>query len=150
MKREIVAVAAGAVFAAIASSAPMRAQAPAGAPTFSKDVAPILYKNCTNCHRDGEIGPMPLVTYKDARPFARSIAMKVENGTMPPWHADEPTHRIFSNDRSLSEADKNVILKWARGGAPEGNPKDLPAPPQFAQGWMMGKPDAVFTMQEAY
>jgi hypothetical protein len=119
-------------------------------PTFSKDVAPILYKNCTNCHREGEIGPMPLVTYKDARPFARSIAMKVENGTMPPWHADEPTHRIFSNDRSLSDADKNVILKWARGGAPEGNPKDLPPAPQFAEGWMMGKPDAVFTMQEAY
>ena len=144
MTRTIVAMAvAGLVGQAVSANAQ-------STPTFSKDVAPILYKNCTNCHRDGEIGPMPLVTYKDARPFARSIAMKVENGTMPPWHADEPTHSKFSNDRSLSEADKNVILKWARGGAPEGNPKDLPPAPQFAEGWMMGKPDAVFTMQEAY
>jgi len=119
-------------------------------PTFNKDVAPILYKNCTNCHRSGEIGPMALVTYKDARPFARSIAMRVENGTMPPWHADDPSHTKFANDRSLSETDRNVILKWARGGAPEGNAKDLPAVPQFAEGWMMGKPDAVFTMQESY
>jgi hypothetical protein len=119
-------------------------------PTFSKDVAPILYKNCTNCHRAGEIGPMPLLTYKDARPFARSIAMKVENGTMPPWHADDATHTKFANDRSLSASDKDVLLKWARGGAPEGNPKDLPPAPQFADGWMMGKPDAVFTMQEDY
>jgi hypothetical protein len=69
---------------------------------------------------------------------------------MPPWHADDPTHKKFSNDRSLSAADKDVLVKWATGGAPEGNPKDLPAAPQFADGWMMGKPDAVFTMQEAY
>jgi hypothetical protein len=119
-------------------------------PTFSKDVAPILYKNCANCHRAGEIGPMALLSYKDARPYARSIAMRVENGTMPPWHADDPTHQKFANDRSLSDTDRNVIVKWARGGAPEGNPKDLPAPPQFADGWMMGTPDAVFTMQESY
>jgi hypothetical protein len=119
-------------------------------PTFSKDVAPILYKNCANCHRAGEIGPMPLLSYKDARPYARAIAAVVQKGTMPPWHADEPTHTKFSNDRSLSEADKSTIVAWASGGAPEGNPKDLPAPPQFAEGWMMGKPDAVFTMQEDY
>ena len=69
---------------------------------------------------------------------------------MPPWHADDATHTKFANDRSLSESDRNVLLKWARGGAPEGNPKDLPPVPQFAEGWMMGKPDAVFTMQEDY
>ena len=119
-------------------------------PTFSKDVAPILYKNCSNCHRPGEIGPMPLLSYKDARPYARAIATHVRNGTMPPWHADDPTHKKFSNDRSLSAADKDVLLKWAAGGAPEGNPKDLPPAPQFADGWMMGKPDAIFTMQEDY
>src|SRR5262249_41171235 len=119
-------------------------------PTFSKDVAPILYKNCSNCHRAGEIGPMPLLTYKDARPYARAIATRVQNGTMPPWHADDPTHSKFQNDRSLSAADKDVLVKWASAGAPEGNPKDLPAPPQFVDGWRMGKPDAVFTMQEDY
>ena len=119
-------------------------------PTFSKDVAPILYKNCANCHRAGEIGPMPLLSYKDARPYARAISTRVENGTMPPWHADDPSRTRFLNDRSLSSAEKDVLVRWARGGAPEGNPKDLPAPPQFADGWMMGKPEAVFTMQEDY
>jgi hypothetical protein len=119
-------------------------------PTFNKDVAPILYKNCANCHRSGEIGPMPLLSYKDARPFARAIATRVQNGTMPPWHADDPTQSRFLNDRSLSAADKSVLLAWASGGAPEGNPQDLPAPPQFVDGWMMGKPDAVFSMQEDY
>ena len=144
MTRTIVAMAvAGFVGHAVSASAQ-------STPTFSKDVAPILYKNCANCHRAGEIGPMPLLSYKDARPYARAIATAVQKGTMPPWHADDPTHSRFANDRSLSDADKNVLVAWASGGAPEGNPKDLPALPQFAEGWMMGKPDAVFTMQEDY
>jgi len=70
-------------------------------PTFSKDVAPIFYKNCTVCHRPGEVAPMSLLTYGDARPWARSIATQVAKGTMPPWHAD-PAHGQFLNDRSLS------------------------------------------------
>ena len=119
-------------------------------PTFNKDVAPILSKNCSNCHRTGEIGPMPLLTFKDARPWAKAIATRVQNGTMPPWHADDPTHKKFSNDRSLSAADKDVLVKWAAGGSPEGDAKDLPPAPKFADGWMMGKPDAIFTMQEDY
>jgi len=134
----------------VACLAGFAATANAQTPTFNKDVAPILYKNCSNCHRAGEIGPMPLLSYKDARPYARAISTHVQNGTMPPWHADDPTHQKFSNDRSLSAADKDVLVKWAAGGAPEGNPKDLPPAPQFADGWMMGKPDAVFAMQEAY
>ena len=77
---------------------------PAAVPTFSKEVAPILYKNCTNCHRPGEIAPMSLLTYKDARPWAKSIATNVGKGTMPPWHAD-PKHGEFLNDRRLSEID---------------------------------------------
>src|SRR5437016_5334098 len=70
----------------------------AGGPTFSKDVAPIFYKNCTSCHRPGEIAPMSLLTYGDARPFARAIAAQVSRDTMPPWHAD-PAHGEFLNDR---------------------------------------------------
>jgi len=145
-------LAAIAVAGLMGHAAAAQAQGTAGtaAPTFSKDVAPILYKNCSNCHRSGEIGPMPLMSYKDARPYARAIATRVQNGTMPPWHADDPTHQKFSNDRSLSDADRDVIIKWASGGAPEGNPKDLPAAPKFADGWMMGTPDQVFTMQEDY
>src|SRR5215213_5549792 len=81
----------------------------AGVPTFTKDVAPIFYKNCTGCHRPGEIAPMSLLTYREARPYARAIAMQVSKGTMPPWHAD-PAHGEFSNDRRLSAAEKDTIL----------------------------------------
>jgi hypothetical protein len=145
---------AGAALCALAAGAgaQLQAQSPAAAasvPTFSKDVAPILYKNCTNCHRAGEIGPMALLSYQDARPWAKSIALRVANGTMPPWHAD-PTHGEFSNDRRLSEADKATILKWATNGAPEGNPADLPAAPKFTDGWVLGQPDVVFAMNEDY
>src|SRR5689334_14879524 len=98
MTRQLAAVAALGVFAALASTAPMGAQAPAAAPTFTKDVAPILYTNCTNCHRPGEIAPMSLLTYKEARPWAKSIATQVAKGSMPPWHAD-PSHGDFLNDR---------------------------------------------------
>jgi hypothetical protein len=118
-------------------------------PTFSRDVAPILYKNCTSCHRPGEIAPMSLLTYKDARPWARSIAARVDAGTMPPWHADPATGE-FLNDRRLSGPDKQTILEWAAAGAPEGDPGDLPPQPQYADGWMIGQPDAVLTMQEDY
>src|SRR5258706_1928605 len=119
------------------------------APTFSKDVAPILYKNCTVCHRPGEIAPMSLLTYSAARPYLRSIATHVSRGTMPPWHAD-PTHGQFSNDRRLSQADKDTILRWVSSGAPEGNPADLPPQPVYADGWSIGKPDAGFALVEDY
>jgi hypothetical protein len=139
-----------AVIAALAGGllAPASANAQTPTPTFTKDVAPIFYKNCVACHRAGEIGPMSLLTYNDARPYARSIVNQVSKGTMPPWHAD-PAHGEFQNDRRLSAADKNTILSWANGGTPEGNPKDLPPAPVFPTGWSI-QPDAVFTMQEDY
>jgi hypothetical protein len=92
---------------------------------------------------------MPLVTYQDARPWARSIAAKVSAGAMPPWHAD-PASGEFLNDRRLTDADKETILKWVSNGAPEGNPSDLPPLPQFADGWQVGRPDVVFTIGEDY
>src|ERR687896_568112 len=100
-------------------------------PTFSKDVAPIFFANCTTCHRPGEIAPMSLLTYKDARPWARAIATQVTNGTMPPWHAD-PAHGQFANERRLTDTQKTTILNWVNAGAPEGNPADLPPAPQYA------------------
>ena len=124
------------------------AQSPA-VPTFSTDVAPILYRNCTNCHRAGEIGPMPLVSFSDARPWAKAIASRVTDGSMPPWHAD-PSHGQFLNDRSLSAKDRDTIVKWAGGGAPEGKPTDLPKLPAFAEGWQIGTPDTIWSMQEDY
>jgi len=145
-------IAAAALCAAVGLvSVPLGAQPPAAksAPTFAKDVAPIFYKNCTSCHRPGEIAPMSLLTYKDARPWAKSIATNVSKGTMPPWHAD-PAHGEFVNDRRLSEADRDTIVKWVNAGAPEGNAKDLPAAPTYASEWMLGQPDAIFSMQEDY
>jgi hypothetical protein len=118
-------------------------------PTFTKDVAPILYRDCTSCHRPGEIAPMSLLTYEDARPYARAIAEEVEAGHMPPWHAEAPAG-TFLNERRLSDADKATILRWATGGAPKGNPADMPAPPPYAEGWQIGTPDAVFEMTEPY
>ena len=154
MSKRLFAVAAGlwvAGLVAVGHGAP-RPETPrttADAPTFSKDVAPILYKNCTNCHRPGEIAPMSLLTYTDARPWARSMREKVSLGEMPPWHAD-PAHGQFLNDRRLTDAEKDTIVKWASAGAPEGNPADLPPQPKYAEGWMMGEPDLVLGMNEDY
>jgi hypothetical protein len=118
-------------------------------PTFSKDVAPILYKNCASCHRPGEIAPMPLLTYEQARPWAKSIREKVSLGQMPPWHATQPKG-TFSNDRRLSDSDKDTLVRWAAGGAPQGDPKDLPPAPKFPDGWEIGTPDVVLSMAKPY
>jgi hypothetical protein len=144
---------------AVVSAAPSQDAQPAGGPraassresaavpTYSKDVAPILYKNCVGCHRPGEIGPMSLLTYADVRPHAKAIRDEVGDGNMPPWHAD-PKHGKFANDRSLSTADRETLLRWANNGAPEGNRADLPPAPKFVDGWMVGQPDLVLTLPE--
>ena len=113
--------------------------------TFSRDVAPIFFNKCVACHRPGEAAPMSLLTYKDARPWAKSIREKVLNRTMPPWHAD-PAFGKFQNDRTLSQKDIDTIVSWVDRGAPEGNTKELPAVPRFTDGWKIGKPDVVLTM----
>jgi hypothetical protein len=118
-------------------------------PTFSKDVAPILYAKCASCHRAGEMAPMSLLTYEDARPYARAIRTRVADGVMPPWHADAP-HGTFRNDRRLTDAEKDTIVRWADGGAPKGDPKDLPPAPAFADGWTIGKPDAIISMPKPF
>ena len=121
----------------------------AATPTFSKDVAPILFRNCVTCHRPGESAPMSLMTYADARPWARAMSRRVTDGSMPPWHADNPIG-TFENERSLTATEKDVIARWSDAGAPEGDPKDLPARPAFTEGWSIGTPDAVFEMAEDY
>ena len=115
--------------------------------TFTKDVAPIFYKSCTGCHRPGEIAPMSLLTYKDARPWAKSIREKVVDKVMPPWHAD-PNHGEWRNDRRLSQQAIDTIVAWVNGGAREGDPKDLPAMPEYTPGWRIGKPDETFSTPE--
>jgi hypothetical protein len=114
--------------------------------TFTKDVAPILYSNCATCHRPGEMAPMSLLTYKEIRPWAKSIRERVLSREMPPWYAD-PNHGEFANDSRLTERQIETIRAWVDGGAKEGDPKDLPPAPKFANtGWKFGEPDAVFSM----
>ncbi len=122
---------------------------PSLAPTFNKDVAPIFFANCTTCHRPGEVAPMSLLTYKDSRPWARSIATQVGKGAMPPWHAD-PAIGHFANARRLSDLEKATVVKWVESGAPEGDPADLPRMPAYPDGWRIGTPDVVLEMQEDY
>ena len=105
--------------------------APAAAPTFTKDVAPILNKNCVSCHRPGEIGPMAFQSYEQTRPWARSIKDKVVKREMPPWGADNAHSMKLGNDRSLPQADIDTLVAWVNAGAPKGDPKDLPPAPTF-------------------
>src|SRR5215813_7430874 len=119
------------------------------APTFYKDVLPILQNNCQSCHRPGEVAPMSLLTYEDARPWAIAMKMAVVNQKMPPWYAD-PQYGHFSNERKLSPAQIRTLVSWVDGGAKPGDPKDAPAPKQFLDGWNIGKPDRVIEMPLSY
>lgn len=117
--------------------------------TFTKDVAPIFFKNCAQCHRPNEAAPFSVLSYKDVRPWAKSIKEKVTNRTMPPWHAD-PHFGTFENDARLSQTDIDTIVAWVDGGAKEGKAKDLPPLPTLRDGWSIGKPDLMLTMTEEY
>src|SRR5262245_30244871 len=131
---------------ALAAARPHAAPAEVvAAPTFTKDVAPILYKSCVNCHRPGEVAPMSLVSYEDARPWAKSIRLKTTSREMPPWGAD-PRFGTFKDDRSLSASEIDTIAKWVDSGAPKGADADMPSLPTFSTGWSHGEPDVVIDM----
>lgn len=117
--------------------------------TFSKDVAPILYRHCVECHRPGEIAPMSLITYEDARPYAQQIAEKTQTGEMPPWHAD-PHYGEFANERKLSAEEIKTLTRWLKQGAPQGDHRDLPPAPSFSERWKIGTPDAVYEMEREH
>jgi peroxiredoxin/mono/diheme cytochrome c family protein len=115
--------------------------------TYSKQVARIMQEHCVSCHRPGEIAPFALTDYSEVAGWADTIAEVVRERRMPPWHAD-PKFGHFRNDISLSDAEKDTIFKWVAAGAPEGNPADLPAPREFAQGWTLPRdPDLVLDVQ---
>src|SRR4030081_398353 len=117
-------------------------QSAASSVTFSRDVAPILQKACQNCHRPGAIAPMSLLTFQDARPWAKSIKAKVTAREMPPWYIDRHIGiNKLKDDPSLTEAEIATIVKWVDAGAPAGSPSDMPAPRQFTDvdKWHIGK-----------
>jgi Domain of unknown function (DUF3471)/Copper type II ascorbate-dependent monooxygenase, C-terminal domain len=117
--------------------------------TFTKDIAPILFKNCASCHRPDDIAPFSVLSYKNARPWAKSIREKVASREMPPWGAD-PRHGEFSNDARLKQNEIDAIVAWVDGGAKEGDPKDMPPAPDFSEDWKIGKPDVTLTMPEEF
>lgn len=117
-----------------------------GQTTFTKDVAPILYRSCVRCHRPGEIAPMSLLTYNDARPWAQSIKQRVSKREMPPWFLDKTIGiQKYKNDPSLRSEEIATIVKWAEAGAVQGNPADMPAMPSFDDmaTWRIGTPDLI-------
>jgi hypothetical protein len=119
--------------------------------TFAKDVAPILQERCQVCHRAGTFAPMSLVTYEQARPWAKSIKQKVLAREMPPWFIDKNVGvQHFSNDVSLTEQEIATIAKWVDSGAPQGNPADMPPPRQFPDGevWQIGQPDLIVALPQ--
>jgi hypothetical protein len=119
----------------------------ASAPTYTKDVAPILYNRCLECHRPGEAGPMAFRTYSETRPWAKAIKTAVLAHQMPPWFADTTVDH-FKNDRHLTDQEIATLTQWVDGGAPEGKASDLPKMPDFTEGWTIGKPDLVLTNKE--
>lgn len=116
-----------------------------GGPVFYKDVLPLLQDHCQVCHRAGAIGPMPLVSYLDARKWSAAIARRTAAREMPPWFAD-PQIGHFSNDPSLSQAQIALIADWVRAGAPAGNPADAPPARTWTEGYTIPRPDLIVTM----
>lgn len=121
------------------------------APTFSKDVLPILQRSCQKCHRPNSNAPMSLLTYEDVRPWVRAIRTRVPARQMPPWHLDRSVGE-YADDPSLSDKEIETIVKWIDGGAPRGNPADAPPPKQFAalDTWVYGEPDLVVRMEKGF
>src|SRR5437870_11690056 len=117
--------------------------------TFTKEVAPILQQRCQICHHPGTFAPMSLMTYEEARPWAKSIKEKILMREMPPWHIDKNVGvQRFSNDISLTDEQIATIVKWVDGGAVKGNAADMPPAPKFNDNetWQIGEPDRVITL----
>ena len=149
----LAAVPSAVLLGALAAAPAAAAQEAAPQPTFTRDVAPILQRSCQHCHRTGSIAPMPLLTYEEARPWARSIRDQVVTRTMPPWYIDRNIGiQEFKYDYSLSNAEIATIAAWADGGAPRGNPADMPPPRRFRDiaEWQIGEPDWVVEIPEPF
>jgi tetratricopeptide (TPR) repeat protein len=128
----------------------LRSQPPAGSPvTFSKDIAPILRRNCVSCHRPGESGPFPLVSYADAKKHARQIAAVTRSRYMPPW-LPEPGYGDFDEARRLTDAQIKALGDWANAGAPQGEERESPMLPPVPEDWQLGPPDLVLNAAQPF
>ena len=138
---------------ATVAAAQQKLTAQTGAPqaqvTFNRDIAPILYRSCALCHRPGESGPFPLLTYADAKSRARQIAVVTKSRFMPPWLPEEGNLK-FADELRLSSGEIARIQSWVEQGALEGNSADLPVKPTFSEGWQLGKPDVIVKATKPY
>ncbi len=117
--------------------------------TFNRHIAPIIYQNCTSCHRRGEVAPFPLESYAEVKRRSSMIAMVTEERLMPPWLPVEG-HGEFTDVRRMSERDIQLIHAWIEGGREEGPSSKAPAKPEFPKGWQLGEPDLVLTMEAPF
>ncbi len=117
--------------------------------SFNKDIAPIVYRSCASCHRPGEAGPFPLLTYNNVKAHARQIVTVTEKRIMPPWLPDPQAAR-FADDLRMDDHEIELFRKWVEQGEVEGNATDLPTPPKFAPGWQLGQPDLVLQAEKAF
>ncbi|MEM9586285.1 MAG: redoxin domain-containing protein [Planctomycetota bacterium] len=125
----------------------VKKNAVSGSVTYTRDVAPILNARCVSCHREGEIAPFTLTSYDDILGWEDTIMEVIDDGRMPPWSAN-PAHGRFANDARLTQQEKDTVFAWIDGGMPKGDLADLPAPPEFTDGWQIPKPDQVLTMRD--
>src|SRR5688572_18635704 len=122
----------------------------AAAPTFSRDVAPIVWNHCAGCHHAGEGAPFTLTSYEDVRKRAKQLATITHQRVMPPWEPEPGFGVEFEGDRRLTDAQIKVIQDWVAAGAPEGDPSQTPPLPKFPEGWAMGEPDIVVKLPEPF
>ncbi len=137
--------------------AAVRADDDANLPTYYKDIVSIFQAKCMDCHRPsgtnlgGIMAPMSLTSYEETRPWVKSIGKVVKTGEMPPWHATNAFHGVFRNERTLSDAQADTIMKWVAAGAPEGNPADAPPAKTWPEGeWSIGKPDLILSFPKPF
>jgi hypothetical protein len=133
----------------IAASAQAAPQAPKAGVTFTEHIAPMVFKNCTQCHRPGEVAPFPLQTFADVKKRGRNLLAAIEDRYMPPWHP-EPGHGSFRGEMRLSDTQIGQFRDWVQAGMPEGPADKLPKMPAFPSGWQLGEPDLVLRTSGAY
>src|SRR5215469_16555377 len=125
------------------------ATVPSPAPTFYRNIAPIIYQNCSPCHRPGESGPFSLLNYEDARRHASQIASVTKRRFMPPW-LPEAGYGEFEEERRLTDKEIQLIQQWVRAGAPAGRLADAPPAPKFNSEWMLGLPDMILNVAQPF
>ena len=146
MKRLLGVLSATLIVVGLTSSLNRTNAADKAAPSFAKDVAPIIFNKCATCHRPGEPVPMSLTSYQEVRPWAKAVKEQIIEHTMPPWYADPSSSLKFRNDRRLAQNEIDTIVAWVDAGSPKGDDANLPALPKFTKGWSWGEPDLIIPM----